>query len=328
MAVTTQQNVPAQFIQDLGKDYGTQLAGLTSIPLDTGRFAPKVAAQDPMQAQAYQLGQAGVGAYEPYITGAGAAGMAPGAAPMGAAAATTLGGVPSHLTQAGAYSGPGAYQQFMSPYQQDVIDTTMADFDAQSAKGLAGIGQKAALSGQFLGGGREGVQRAEYQALSDKNRASMLAQLRQQGFGQAKAGAGEAYAQQLGLGQAQQGLAQGQLGIGAYQAGLGSQVPALQTQDISQLGQLGGIQQAQEQAQLGATQEANRMQAMEPYERMGQYGSGVTGLISGYPGQYQSQVTPNPTPLQTALGTGAVLSGIYGNIKEPKGGSDFSKWWT
>ena len=100
MAVTTQQNVPAQFIQDLGKDYGTQLAGLTSIPLDTGRFAPQVAGQDPLQTQAYQLGQAGVGAYEPYITGAGAAGMAPGAAPMGAAAATTLGGVPSYLTQA------------------------------------------------------------------------------------------------------------------------------------------------------------------------------------------------------------------------------------
>jgi hypothetical protein len=87
------------------------------------------------------------------------------------------------------------------------------------------------------------------------------------------------------------------------------------------LGQLGGIQQAQEQAQLGATQEANRMQAMEPYERMGQYGAGVTGLISGYPGGYQSQVTPNPTPLQTALGTGAVLSGIYGNIRSTRGGT-------
>ena len=203
----------------------------------------------------------------------------------------------------------------MSPYQQDVIDTTMADFDAQSAKGLAGIGQKAVMSGQFLGGGREGVQRAEYQALSDRNRSSMLAQLRQQGFGQAKAGAGEAYAQQIGLGQAQQGLAQGQLGIGAYQAGLAGLVPQLRGGDISQLGQLGGIQQAQEQAQLGATQEANRMQAMEPYERMGQYGSGVTGLISGYPGQYQSTVTPNPTPLQTALGTMSVLGGVYGNIR-------------
>ena len=275
MAVTTTRTLPAQFIEDLGKDYGTQLAGLTSVPLDTGRFAPQVAAQDPAQAQAYQLGQAGIGAYEPYIT------------------------------QAGAYSGPTGYQQFTSPYQQDIIDTTMADYDVQAQKGIAGIGQLAAQSGN-LGGGREGVMRSEYQSKSDLNRAGLLAQLRQGMFGQAQQGAQQGFQQQMQMGQA---------------------VPGLQSQDISQLGQLGGIQQAQAQAQLGATQEANRMQAMEPYERLGQYGAGVTGLISGYPGQYQSAMTPNPTPLQTALGTGAVLSGIYGNIKSPQGGSDFSKWW-
>ena len=65
-------------------------------------------------------------AYQPYITGAGAAGFAPGAAQMGETAATdTLGGVPSYLTQAGAYSGPTGYEDFMSPYQQDVIDATL-----------------------------------------------------------------------------------------------------------------------------------------------------------------------------------------------------------
>ena len=266
MAIQETRTLPAQFITDVGKDYATQLKGLTSIPLDTDKFAPKVAPQDAAQQQAYTLGQAGVGAYEPY------------------------------LTQAAAYSGPTGYQQFTSPYQQDIIDTTMADFDAQSQKGLAGIGQKAALSGQFLGGGREGVQRAEYQALSDRNRASMLAQLRQQMFGQAQQGAQTAYGQQMQMGQA---------------------VPQLQGQDISTLGQLGGIQQAQQQAQLGATQEANRMTAMEPYDRLGIYGQGVTGLISGYPGQYQSMSQPNPTALQTALGTMSVLGGVYGNIANP-----------
>ena len=262
MAVTTQRTLPAQFIEDLGKDYGTQLAGLTAVPLDTAKFAPQVAAQDPLQAQAYQLGQQGVGAYEPYIT------------------------------QAGAYSGPTGYQQFMSPYQQDIIDTTMADFDTQAAKQLSGIGQLAAMSGN-LGGGREGVMRSEYMTQSDKNRASMLAQLRQQMFGQAQGLAQTGYQQQMQMGQ---------------------QLPAWQAQDISQLGQLGAIQQAQAQAEADATREANRMTAMEPYDRMGVYGSGITGLISGYPGQYQTSVTPNPTPLQTALGTGAVLGGIYGNL--------------
>ena len=270
MAVTTQRTLPAQFIEDLGKDYGTQLAGLTSVPLDTAKFAPQVAAQDPLQAQAYQLGQQGVGGFEPYIT------------------------------QAGAYSGPTGYQQFMSPYQQDIIDTTMADFDTQAAKQLSGIGQLAAMSGN-LGGGREGVMRSEYMTQSDKNRAGILANLRQQMFGQAQGLAGQAFNQQMQMGQA---------------------VPALQAGDISQLGQLGGIQQAQAQAELGAQQEANRMQAMEPYDRLGIYGQGVTGLISGYPGQYQSMSQPNPTALQTALGTGAVLSGIYGNIRGA-GGSNF-----
>ena len=272
MAIQETRTLPAQFITDIGKDYATQLKGLTSIPLDTDKFAPKVAPQDQYQQDAYTLGGQGVGAYEPY------------------------------LTQAAAYSGPTGYQQFTSPYQQDVIDATMADFDAQSQKGLAGIGQQAALSGQFLGGGREGVQRAEYQALSDRNRASMLAQLRQQMFGQAQQGAQTAYGQQMQMGQ---------------------QLPAWQAADISQLGQLGAIQQAQEQAQLGATQEANRMTAMEPYERLGHYGSGVTGLIAGMPGQYGTTVMPNPTPLQTALGTASVLGGIYGNLGN-RGGTDLS----
>ena len=224
MAIQETRTLPAQFITDIGKDYATQLKGLTSIPLATDQFAPKVAPQDEAQQQAYQLGQAGVGAYEPY------------------------------LTQAGAYATPTAYQQFMSPYQQDIIDTTMADFDKQAAQGILGIGQAAAQTGN-LGGGREGVMRSEYQSSSDLNRARLLAQLRQQGFGQAQQLAQQGYQQQMQMGQ---------------------QLPSWQAGDISQLGQLGAVQQAQEQAELQAQQEANRMTAMEPYERMGQYGSGVT----------------------------------------------------
>tara|TARA_R100001015_G_scaffold15247_1_gene7212 strand:+ start:166 stop:972 length:807 start_codon:yes stop_codon:yes gene_type:complete len=263
MAISTQRNLPSQFIEDLGKDYGTQLAGLTAVPLDTGKFAPGVAAQDPLQTKAYQLGEAGIGAYQPYIT------------------------------QAGAYSGPTAYQSFMSPYQSDVIDATLTEYDKQSAKGLQGIADLATRSGN-LGGGREGVMRSEYQTQSDLNRALLQSGLLQQGFGQAQQLAGQAFGQQLGL---------------------ASAVPQLAAGDISTVGTLGATQQAQQQAVLNAQQEANRLAAFEPYERIGRYGAGITGLISGYPGQYQSQVTPNPTPLQTALGTMATLGGVYGNIK-------------
>ena len=262
MAVSTQRSLPAQFIEDLGKDYGTQLAGLTAVPLDTGKFAPSVAAQDPLQAKAYQLGEAGIGAYQPYIT------------------------------QAGAYSGPTAYQSFMSPYQQQVIDATLTEYDKQAGKGLQSIADLATRSGN-LGDGREGVMRSEYQTQSDLNRAMLQSGLLQQGFGQAQQLANQAYQQQMQLGQ---------------------QVPALQQQDISTVGTLGATHQAQQQAVLDAQREANRLTAYEPYERLGTYGAGITGLISGYPGRYQSAVTPNPTPLQTALGTMGVLSGGYGNI--------------
>ena len=73
----------------------------------------------------------------------------------------------------------------MSPYQQDIIDTTLQEFDVQSAKGLPALSAQAIAAGAF-GGGREGVQRAEYQATSDRNRAALLAQLNQSGFTQHK----------------------------------------------------------------------------------------------------------------------------------------------
>jgi hypothetical protein len=265
MAVSQQQMLPPQYVEDLQKDYGKQLTAMTAAPLDTGKFAPQVAGQDAYQTQAYNLAGSGIGAYQPYIT------------------------------QAGAYTGPGSQQQFMSPYQQDVIDASMAEYDLQAGKGLAGIGQQAAMSGN-LGGGREGVMRAEYQNKSDMNRALLQSGLLQQGFGQAQKAAQQAYMNQMQM------------------AGT---IPQLQAADVTGLGQMGATQQAQAQAQLDATREQNRLAAYEPYERLGYMGQGIASIASGMPGQYQSQVTPNPTPLQTALGTGSVLSGIYGNIMGP-----------
>ena len=271
MAIEQVQNLPQQYVTDLGVDYGKQLAGLTAIPLDTAKLAPQVAAQDPMQQQAAALAASGVGAFQPF------------------------------LTQAGAYSGPTGYQAFMSPYQQDIIDTTLADFDKQAAKDVRGIGLLAAQTGN-LGGGREGVMRSEQATQSNLDRAALLATLRQQGFNTAQNLANRAFGQQRLLSGDQMALA--------------TQVPDLQTADINQLGRLGGLQQAQAQAVLDAQREANRLQAFEPYERLGTYGSGVASLFSGNaPFGFQSTVTPNPTPLQTALGTASVLSGIFGGTQ-------------
>ena len=247
---------------------------------------------------------AGLGAYQPYLTGAATAGQAPGAAPMGLEAYGTLG------TAAG-LTGPmttAQTQAYMSPYQQSVIDATLGEYDIQAQQRQQQM-QDATLGipGAF-GGGREGVQLAEYQTGSDRQRAALQAGLLQQGFGQAQQARQQDYLNQMGMSQAQQGL-------GQYQTGLGQQTQALGGQDIGLAGQVGGIQQAQTQAVLDAQREANRMTLYEPYERLGFFGQGLTGLMGGYPAQYQSQITPNPTPLQSALGIGATLGGIYGNIK-------------
>jgi hypothetical protein len=78
---------------------------------------------------------------------------------------------------------------------------------------------------------------------------------------------------------------------------------------------VGAVQQAQAQAQADATREAARMAAFEPQERLGFYGQGVTGLMGGYPVRSTTTNIPNPTPLQTALGVGSTLAGIYGTVK-------------
>ena len=285
MAVQQTQALPPQYVEDLQKDLGTQLTALTAAPLATDKFAPQVAGQDQAQRDAYTMattqGQ-GIGAFQPYISQAGA-----------------------YDTAAAGLSGAGAYQPFMSPYQQDVIDATLAEYDTQAAQGLAGIGQQAAMSGN-LGGGREGVMRSQYQNKSDMNRALLQSGLLQQGFTQANQLGNQAFNQQMQLGQNQQGLA--------------SQVPGLFGQDIGTLGSAGAIQQAQEQAQLDATREQNRLRAYEPYERLGFQQSGIASIASGAPGQYQSMVTPNPTPLQNALGIAGVAGGLMTGYGDMMGG--------
>ena len=283
MAIEQVQNLPQQYVTDLGVDFGKQLAGLTAIPLDTSRFAPQVAAQDALQTQAYNLAGQGVGAYQPFITQA-----------------------QQFQTDAAGLTGPTAYQQFMSPYQQDIIDATLADFDKQAAIDRTRTMQEAGRGTVGnLDAGRFGVQLAEQGAQSNLDRAALLATLRQQGFNTAQNLANRAFGQQRQL---------------------AGDITDFQTADINQLGRLGGLQQAQQQAILDAQREANRLQAFEPYERLGTYGSGVASLFSGNaPFGFQSTVTPNPTPLQTALGTASVLSGIFGRSQPRDVGNIISR---
>jgi hypothetical protein len=297
MAVQTTRTLPPQFIEDIGTDLAKQLVAQTGVPVvapGTGGItqlagesadqfaarqsaaqqfdirqqslaglAPTVAAQDPLQQQAQTLATQGIGSYQPFVQAAQAS------------------------------TGPQAYQEFMSPYQQQVIDTTLSEFDRQAQAQEQRIRDQAVASGAF-GGGREGVALAEYGAASDRNRAALQAGLLQQGFGQAQQAAQQNFTNQMGL---------------------ASMLPGLQRADVSQLGTLGAINQAQAQAGLDAQREAARQAAFLPQEQLQQYGAQVTGLMGGYPGAVQQTFVPNPTPLQTALGVGTTLSGIYGAIK-------------
>ena len=260
--VSTVQQLPAPFIEAAGKTYLADLqkavGGLRG--LDVSKlYGPQFVAPTSAITQEAQALRGGLGSYAPF------------------------------LQTAAASTGPQAYQQFMSPYQQDVIDTTLQEFDVQAAKGIPSIAAQAVGKG-VLGGGREGVMRAEYQTTSDRNRAALQAQLLQQGFGQAQQAAQQQYLNQMNLAQIS---------------------PQLAGQQSSALGALGTQQQAQTQAGLGAQQQLAYQQAYQPLQLAQQYGQGVTGLISGYPAQFQTQSTPSPTPLQTALGAGATLAGVY-----------------
>ena len=300
MATETTISRPAPFVEDLGKDLATQAVALTGVPVVSGGLgslsqqtgetaagfkarqdaarafdvrkqnlaglAPKVAGQDTLQKLAEIKALQGVGSYQPF------------------------------LNQAQAATGPQAYQQFMSPYQSQVMDASLAELDRNSQIQQQRISESAIANNAF-GGSREGVMQAEYQAGSDMDRATLQAQLLNQGFQQSQQAAQQQF-------QNQQGLAQ--------------LLPGLQGTDISRLGSLGALNQAQTQAGLDATREATRQAAFQPQEQLQNYGNLVTGIMGGMQGSgTQSTNIPNPTPLQTALGVGTTLAGIYGGLKNP-----------
>ena len=245
--------------------------------LDTSQFAPQVAGLGAIQQQAQQQAatQAGLGTlqFDPTtgaisgVSGAGVAGYQP------------------YLQAAAGLTSPTAYQQFESPYQQAVTQATLQSFDEQARAREQAIRDQAVASGAF-GGGREGVQLAEYGRKSDMDRALLQAQLNQAGFTQAQGLASQAFGQQTDLAQLQPALAQ--QGIGLAQ-GIGQQDLACR------------------QAVQDAQREASRMAAYEPINRLAMFGQGLTGVGGGL-GSVQTTTGP-AAPVQSPL-AGALQAGI------------------
>jgi Arc/MetJ-type ribon-helix-helix transcriptional regulator len=283
MAEQTTISRPAPYLEAAGQTLLDLTTKLTGQPVDTSKFAPSIAGQNVLTQAAQQQAatQAGLGSlsFDP-TTGA----------VTGAGAGTGIAGYQPFLQQASAYSGPQAYQSFMSPYQQDVIDTTLSQFDIQAQKGMQPLAASQVAAGAF-GQGRGQVQAAEYQSQSDLNRALLQAQLQQQGFGQAQQAAALAQQQQAGLASLQPSLAQSQ---------------------IQQLGAAGTSNLAYEQAIRDAQAQAGQLSAYEPYNRLQFLSATTGGLLAGQPQAYMTQRQGEGTasPLSQALGGAATIYGL------------------
>ena len=321
------------YLEPAVKDFADQAKATYSAPINTDLFTGRqfVAQEDPLQTQAINLAQQGVGSYTPYLQAATTA-QNLGAAQLGQAA-STIGGLGAFQTAAGniaqgaaGMTGPQAYQPFMSPYQSQVIDATLTEYDKQGRAGEQAIKDQAVALGGF-GGGREGAMLGQYQSDRLADRAALQAQLLQGGFENAQRAAqqnfanqnqlfgmqGNLFGQQGAISAAQQGLANqyGQQAQNLY--GLSNFQRTGMGQDVSALGSLGALRQGMNQANLTADQQAAQTGAYEPYGRLSQYGSSLTGLLGGVSsGQYQD---PGVTsPFQTALSTALGIGGLYGKI--------------
>ena len=265
--------LPSGVLQPYGQNILKYGIGQLGTPIDVSKLTPQVAGQSAFQQQAAQgiadlggLGQVqrdasgqvtgftggtGVASYQPYL---------------------------DDISQQKLLDPAEGYKDFMSPYQKEIIDTTLADFDRQAQIGRQDVSQSAYTAGAF-GGSRQGVAEAEYQSNSDRNRAALLAGLRGTGYNQA-------------LAQQQQQLANLQ--------GMATFVPGLQQQNIAAFDALGQQDQLLEQSKLNAIAQANQSAYQLPLDRITDVAN-IYGTVSGaMPGSPTQKFTPNP--LLTGIG--------------------------
>ena len=318
MAITETRVLPPEYLEALGKTYASDLTRQAGIPSITtantqqagetadqfaqrqaeaqqfgirkagmAELAPQIAAQDAYQTAAYTQAtdpSTGLGAYQPFLTKA-------------TTAADAAGGLTGPMTSA-------QTQSYMSPYQQQVIDASLADYDAQAAKSRLNLGANAVGAGAF-GSGRQGIAEAEFDALSNRGRGTLQSGLRQSGFENAQ--------------RARQQDLSNQMGVSSLQSGLGGIAQGFGQSQIAGLGALGSAQQAQNQAVLDAQRQASTMAVQDPINRLNMLGEGVTGLMGGSKGMGTTigevPDVPQASALEKALGLGLTAADIYGRVK-------------
>ena len=263
-AVTVLPEYQETFLKDLLASTSAIADQPTSIPGD------QVAGMTPLQQQAIQLGS-GIGAYQPM---------------MEAGAQTLQQGV----TQL----GPQGYQQYMTPYMDEVLGQSLQDLQRQADMERQRIGAAAIQSGAF-GGSRQAVAEQELQRNVADKFATQSAQLRSQAFESAQDRAQQA------------GELFGKLGL--QQATLGESAQAAQGRDVSMLSQLGGMEQQQQQAELEAQRATNLERQFEPYQRIG-FMSDIFRGVPSTTSTLTSTTSPSPSTLSQVAGLGLGIAGL------------------
>ena len=249
MAIEQTQTLPAPVLEAALTAFTQKLPPLMGQTINTASYAPKVAGQNTLQ-QTAQNAALGLGS----------------------------------LTGAGAGTGAGSISEYMSPYQQQVMDASLGEFDRNALIQQQGLRDQSIQMGAY-GGARQGIMQTEQQRGSNMDRAALNAQLLNQGFGQAQ--------------QARMGDLQAQQGLGTYQA------------------QLGQGYQGFEQAKLDAGTLAAREAEYEPYTRLGLIGQQLAQIQPGAFAStnigYQSSAAPS-SPMASFLGGAAGAGGVLGKM--------------
>ena len=221
-----------------------------------------------LQQEAFTRTQQGLGRFQPYLN----------QATQNLLASTT------------AYDPTTAYQQYMNPYQKEVISGIESQFDKMANQ----ANLQASQSGAF-GSEREGIQRAEL----GRQRAETIGQAQAQNYQQAQQQAQAQFSDQMSR------LQQSAQGLGA----LGAQQQALQQGDIASAMSAGSVQQQQGQQIADAQYRQKLQQLYEPYQRLGF----VSDIYQGMPSSGMSTTmgtSPMVNPLAQAVGTG--ITGLAG----------------
>ena len=226
----------------------------------------QVAGRTPIQQSATDLATQGIGSYMPMLQAGEKATSA------GIAATESL-------------LDPNAAMAYMNPYQQAVIDQSMADIDRAGQMQKTQAAARAVGAGAF-GGSREGIERAEIGRNILDQQARTASGLRQQGFAQAQQ-------QQL---QRAQAAAQGLGSLGMQQAKLGEAFQGMNINDINMLSAIGGQEQQQRQKELDAARQTQYQNVMQPYQQLGFYSDIFQGMPTSQ-SVFTSQQTPDPSML-------------------------------